>query len=739
MDLLLEHGADINHRTCPEDIECDTFSDKAGYWATTALEFAIRESNRISAAYLMSANCELTGAEILLINSMKNNRSKETAEENLRRFRHFIGALLAKAPGQATALHRNGLTVLQGAIQKEDEDMILELFAFGVTPMPSDFLYMICNRTSKETRVCRLSTSIQTKLVLDVRSSEPRITDVSIVRLIIAFACPEVVRHILNDCPDVYDSEALCYMIARVISKDEIFYLSAKRWDYWQRDQHVDSLIMNDLNTFISRRTVSKSHEDWESTAINMAARAGRADILRILIGSSQEDLRTSGLIPLFLLKEVFMTGSDHVPEDAAIDEQNSSRLGVWIKYCRMDDPNMRCSPLTAAAMIVPETAAQEIVDQLLELNYQPDSWTVLIASSQGHLSILQRLKRLEHWPHILNHDDRPDWCPTALEVAVYRENVSTVRFLLNERTMIDAMSLSPCQLFSSAPPNKPYSWEAASVLPRTALQHAVEMQNMDLVTLLVNAGAKVNAPAAMDSGATALQIASIQGFIPMVEYLISQSADPHAAGAAKHGRTALQGAAEHGRKDVVDLLLAHGASTAYQHREQVVKAVLYAEKSGQSVIARILRESFLPYWSSEDEETLEMLERDWESSSNDSVFYDLRDEIEEWEETWNDWPEAWRADESDPNFYGESEELQIESYPAAGQTDESWSIHEMESGVVGHGGGHVHCNGELDFYDDDVVSGFSLQEDTTSWVGFQQGVEEYDANDMVLGSFFES
>lgn len=300
LDLLLKYGADINHRIGPEkpcgfDSPRDpTAAVNPGAQAqppTTILEHAIQWSNWISATMLMSANCELTGAELLLMGPRRKPQMYETVEENSRDFRHFIGALLAKAPGQATTLHRSGVTVLQDAIQNEDEDMILALFAFGVTPMHSDFLYMICNRTSMGTGVCRLSASIQTKLVIDSRSSEPRITDVSMVRLILALFCPGVVRHILNGCPDFYDSEGLCYVIARVISKDKIIYLSYLRWDHWGRDQHIDRLTMDDMHAFVSRRTVSKRNEDWESTAITMAARAGRADILRILIGSSQEVL----------------------------------------------------------------------------------------------------------------------------------------------------------------------------------------------------------------------------------------------------------------------------------------------------------------------------------------------------------------------------------------------------------------------------------------------------------------
>ncbi|KAH8767427.1 ankyrin repeat-containing domain protein [Diaporthe sp. PMI_573] len=166
-------------------------------------------------------------------------------------------------------------------------------------------------------------------------------------------------------------------------------------------------------------------------------------------------------------------------------------------------------------------------------------------------------------------------------------------------------------------------------VLPRTALQHAVERENMELVTLLVNAGANANAPATMDSGATALQIASIRGSIPMVQYLIKLDPNIHADGATFNDRTALQGAAEHGRKDVVELLLEHNASAVCQHRDQLVDAVFYAEKNAQHVVARILRERVSPPWGQEDEETIDMLEEDWESDSEHWEICELGIEIE--------------------------------------------------------------------------------------------------------------
>lgn len=713
LDSLLQHGANINFRV---NVRCHSRPE-------TALECAIESSHWNTAIQIISADCELTGREILFATTSKYGWAPVTREEQQGQFKQFIGELLAKAPRQAAALHCGGLTILQRAIQDEHEDMILALFAFGLKSQPTDFLYMFDDWGPRRINVSRLSSGIQTKLFHASRFSNHPITDMSTFRLTLAFACPAVIRQILNGCTDVYDSEGLCYMIARFASESHTPYFFGN--SMMQRDQYDDILTMDDLQLFVSRRTMVNRHDDWEKTAVTIAARAGCTDILRTLIEPSQDDLRRSGLIPLFIIKETLLC--DYSKETA---EWNWNRLGVWIKYCRMDDPNTKCSPLTAAAMVVPATTAEEIVDLLLELNYQPDGWTVLVASRLGYLSILLRLKHLECWPDILRHNDRPDWCPTALQIATHENHVSVIRFLVDAGTLTDAIDVAPCRpvCFSAGLGAS----ECLLFLPRTALQHAVEKENMELVTLLINAGSNVNAPAAWNSGATALQIASMQGSVLMIEYLVSQGADPYASAAARHGRTALQGAAEHGRKDAVELLLALNESKAYQPREQFVKAIFYAEKNAQHVVAGILRERLLPRWSSEDEEMLEMFSEDWESSSEISELNELERQVEEWEETFENWSESSQAYENTSNSDLTIEQPLIEN-PLAFQGNDSWFMQEMEFGISGHEGLDIGQIIEMDLYDGDGVSGLALQEGTATWVEGQPSLEGDGADNMLL------
>lgn len=724
LDLLLKKGADINHHTSfyhREDFRgqlrsVDSIPGQYGQLAETALEYAIASSHWISAFQLLSACSELTGREMLLIYSLATPSIEKAI--GCECFRKFVRALLAKAPGQAAARHWNGRTILQCAIQAEHEDFILELFAFGVKPMPSDFMCIISDRAgagaSTHATVCRLSTGIQMKLALAARFSQPLVTDVSTIRLILAFACPGVVRNLLEGCPDAYDSAGLCYMIARIASKDKISYFFA-HWTEIDEHQEDHCLNIEDLFHFISRRTISNRHEDWESTAVSMAARAGRADILQILTRFDHDDSRRSGFIPEFILKHILIKESDHSNSSLRkFDEANSCCLGIWIEYCRMDDPVMRCCPMTAAAMVAPENTAIEVVELLLAHNYHPDGWTVLIASCRGYLSILQRLRRLESWPHILNHDDRPDWCPTALQIAVYHGRVSIVRFLIDTETMVDAMDLCPSRTFYGHLPASCGLFDQR-ILPRTALQHAVEKENFELVTILVNAGANINAPAGTDSGATALQIACFQGSILMVQYLLGLGADVHADGAARNGRTALQGAAEHGRKDVVELLAKHTTLAASSHREQLVDAVFYAKKNAQHVVARILRESVFPPWRPEDEETIDMLDEDWESSDGSLALRELKAEIKNWKETFEDWSGSSSAYGGSSNSNVGGEELHVE-HPISPHEDGSVFPQGMEWSFEDFGG--------FDSHGADISQWLALAEEDTTWHDFPSSFE---------------
>jgi ankyrin repeat protein len=74
----------------------------------------------------------------------------------------------------------------------------------------------------------------------------------------------------------------------------------------------------------------------------------------------------------------------------------------------------------------------------------------------------------------------------------------------------------------------------------------------MELVKLLLDHGAVINAAPAASGGITALPGAAIRGHINIAQMLIENGAEVNALPALKDGRTAIDGAAEHGRLDAV-------------------------------------------------------------------------------------------------------------------------------------------------------------------------------------------
>ncbi|RYP47767.1 hypothetical protein DL768_006235 [Monosporascus sp. mg162] len=131
----------------------------------------------------------------------------------------------------------------------------------------------------------------------------------------------------------------------------------------------------------------------------------------------------------------------------------------------------------------------------------------------------------------------------------------------------------------------------------------AVERGNLQIIRLLLDAGAAVNAPPSQRFGATALQLAAIKGYIGIARLLISLGANINAPGAKYGGRTALEGAAEHGRLDLVQLLLEEGALVEGMGRKQFIRAVGYACKQDHQVLANLLKS--WGGWSEIDEHAL--------------------------------------------------------------------------------------------------------------------------------------
>ncbi|PLN83089.1 ankyrin [Aspergillus taichungensis] len=115
----------------------------------------------------------------------------------------------------------------------------------------------------------------------------------------------------------------------------------------------------------------------------------------------------------------------------------------------------------------------------------------------------------------------------------------------------------------------------ASRHLGKSALQCAAHGGNMELVDTLLMAGATVDQGPAEAGGATALQFASILGHINIARKLLREGAEIDAPRALYWGRTALEGAAESGAS-------VHG--TTRRHRTQYAAAKLLRDFGGWEV-----------------------------------------------------------------------------------------------------------------------------------------------------------
>ncbi|OBS18089.1 hypothetical protein FPOA_09817 [Fusarium poae] len=95
---------------------------------------------------------------------------------------------------------------------------------------------------------------------------------------------------------------------------------------------------------------------------------------------------------------------------------------------------------------------------------------------------------------------------------------------------------------------------------PMTALQCAVDANHKKLITILLNAGADIHAPAFWKKGKTAVQAACYAGNLELVQKFVAQGVDVNAPPASKYGATALQFTAMQGHLDVAIFLLENGA-----------------------------------------------------------------------------------------------------------------------------------------------------------------------------------
>lgn len=166
----------------------------------------------------------------------------------------------------------------------------------------------------------------------------------------------------------------------------------------------------------------------------------------------------------------------------------------------------------------------------------------------------------------------------TALQAACMREHLDVVKMLLDAGADIAAPggnniymnafevacgtgNVELVQLLLSAGASTCINRaHPARYQGRTPVQAAAEGGHEDVVRLLWDLGADVNAAPSPSGGLTALQAASRGGHLALVAFLLAKGADVNAAASRIMGFTALQAACFAGDMEVAHLLMQHGA-----------------------------------------------------------------------------------------------------------------------------------------------------------------------------------
>ena len=201
------------------------------------------------------------------------------------------------------------------------------------------------------------------------------------------------------------------------------------------------------------------------------------------------------------------------------------------------------------------------------ELHYSPAQ----LAAEQDDPEILQMLLTFGFDPNAVapkGQSQNEESIGSAIQHATENKNCEMVRILLAH----------------GANPN-----DITTNNPHTALQIASRDGNLGIVELLLKNGANVNSPPAEEFGATALQLAALGGYLGIASLLIDKGADINAPPAKIDGRTALEGAAEHGRIDMVQLLKSSGADISGEEDGQYRRALTRAFENGHHATWRLL------------------------------------------------------------------------------------------------------------------------------------------------------
>jgi ankyrin repeat protein len=298
---------------------------------------------------------------------------------------------------------------------------------------------------------------------------------------------------------------------------------------------------------------LANSQDTWGATPLFCAVENGHEEIVTLLLGNEKVDVNVQDEHGRTSLIMAIQTERKDIAElllnTGKVDVD--SNIGDWM-------------PLSSAVAC----GQKEIVELLLctgkvDVNEKCSGWTPLfLAVRKGHKEIVELLLGLEK----ADVNKTPNRM-ALLRYAVEKGYKDFVEFLLGIST--DASKITdrwPVLALVAADRHRGVAELLGSEeidldaegdnYNTTLLMVAARRGHGDLVELLLNAGAEINAKGHF--GSTALMIAAEHGRKDMVELLLNAGADVHAK--TEYGSTALTKAVEHDQEEIVELLLDRGA-----------------------------------------------------------------------------------------------------------------------------------------------------------------------------------